>query len=346
MRTFASFAAAVALLFVAEVCQAQDLIFLKDGTVMRGKVTGSDWKVVKVAAETEAGTEDLTISVSRLEPFFYYRVRDKALGDDAPARIQLALYAFDNELYSRSKIQMQRAEAIDPKVVEKFRKETLPPLLEGFAAKVLRSAQRALRNGSTKMAKKYASAILTKAPNTKAAVEASALLEEVQKKIDEKEDAQRAQRRKMAAQTEASEAKVAADKREAVLGPVEKAIDDGQRHNHRGLTTKQTTDAKDAFVQAGGKFEHALKMIATRRKDVTDKETLAHLDSLATQAKQEGVDAYLNAANLLSARGSYKSALTMIHKALAIDPDSSEAKTLRASVSTAGDGWNRRRGRR
>ena len=152
------FVIAIAVLAFAQVSQAQELIFLKDGTVVKGEITASTENSVTAVVNGET----YTVSADKFDPHFYYRVRDKALGNDAKGRIQLALYAIDNNLFFRAKAQFEQAKSIDPKIAEEFKAKQWPKLKEGVGQKLLSAANRAFRNGSNKMAKKYCSLILTK----------------------------------------------------------------------------------------------------------------------------------------------------------------------------------------
>jgi tetratricopeptide (TPR) repeat protein len=329
-------------LAAAGASQASELIFLKDGTVVKGEVTAS----TETSVTAVVGGTTYTVSADKFDPHFFYRVRDKALGNDAAGRIQLAKYAVMNDMFTRAKAQVDQAEAIDPEFVKKFRAEELPKIAEGIAGRLLKAARRAQRAGSTKMAKKYASIILVKFEGTKAEVEAETVLEEVQKTIDDKTAALRAQRAKMAQQLEDAKARLAAAERENVLKPVEKVLDSASRLNHLGLKAKGMTDAKNKFEAAGAKYENALRMVDKRLKNSTDEEATKNLQHLQQEARDGGVQAYLNAANAYSSRGSYQNATKMTNRALALDPNSQEAKSLRASVSTASGGWGFRRGGR
>ncbi len=326
---------AIAVMAFAQVSQAQELIFLKDGTVVKGEITASTENSVTAVVNGET----YTVSADKFDPHFYYRVRDKALGNDAKGRIQLALYAIDNNLFFRAKAQFEQAKSIDPKIAEEFKAKQWPKLKEAVGQKLLSAANRAFRNGSNKMAKKYCSLILTKLDDTKAYAAADDLIDKIQQKIDEKQDARAEQRRKMAAQKEETAEKMSAAKRDSILTPVEKERDAAERINHKGLEAKNLTDAKGKFESAASKFGTALKMIEKRRKDTTDEQTIEALNLLKQECQTGGVQAYLNLANLYSSRGSYQNALKACNQALAIDPNNEEAKSLRAEISTTAGGW-------
>ena len=173
-------------LFAAGAAAKDQLIFLKGGRVFRGEVLKSDWDTFTLKVKHDNGTEETAdVPAEYFEPYFYYTVRDQALGDDAKGRIHLAKLCIENDMFSRAKIQMDRAEAADAAVVADFMKNEFPAIKEGLADKLLSHAKRSLRQGSTKSAKKWASLILTTFEGTAAEPEAEKLLSEVQAKIDE-----------------------------------------------------------------------------------------------------------------------------------------------------------------
>jgi tetratricopeptide (TPR) repeat protein len=88
-----------------------------------------------------------------------------------------------------------------------------------------------------------------------------------------------------------------------------------------------------------------MKMAQEAVKKSPDEQTTKALQEMEAEAKDGAVQAYLNLANAMSARGSYQEGLTYCNHALALDPDNAEIKQIRLTISTT-TGWNRRRGRR
>ena len=339
--------AVLAAILIAPAIYAQDtLIFSREGDVYHGQVLESDAETCTVKIVIDGKESTHKVKAERFDPHFFYQVRDKALGDDVAGRIELAKWAAANGLFSRAKAQMDQCRALDPKAVEEFMKTEFPKIKEGLAAKLMDAANHAFKVGSTTNAKKYASAILTKLQGTSKDAEAEALLTKVQEKIDADQEKKRAQRRKSQATDEKVEANQAAAAREAALGPVEKAIDDAEAANHRGLTGKNISKQKAGFEQAASKYKHAMSLCASHAKSTKDADVLKALEEMSETAKQGAVQAYLNLANAYASRGNYKKGTEYCNQALAVDPNNAEAKAARATISTTTSGWNRRRGRR
>jgi tetratricopeptide (TPR) repeat protein len=338
-------AIAVILGLVATEAMAEQLIHLKGGRFVRGTIVSSTADSVTARHTPEGGVEEtVTVSADYFDPYFFYGVRDKAISS-AKDRIELAKYCVDNEMYSRAKAQMDRARAADPQVVEEFMKTEFPKIKEGLAERLLEAGQRALRRGSTKNAKKYASLILTKFEGTKAEAEAEKFLDQVQATIDEKHAKQRERHRELEERKIKRAAKTEEAQEHRLFAPIDKLMAEGKKANTRGLKAKNSGGARDAFSAAATKYKHAAKRAEAGLKSEKDGEVTKELQNVHAQAIEGAVQAYLNAAHVLSSRGSYKQAVTFCNKALAVDPDNSEAKTARAEFSTASAGWGRR-GRR
>ena len=344
--------ALVALLSCLAVeASADEMIFLKSGGVFQGEILESDWESVKVKLKLEGGTEEtFVLSVDECDPHFYYRVRDKALGNDAAGRIKLAKYAVLHDMFPRAKAQMDHARAIDEKVVDEFMENEYPRIKAGIADRVLKAARRSFQRGSMRNAKKYASLILTQFEDTPAEAEAEKLLDEIQEKIDAdnaKKSASRRRRESAGAARDAAKAEQAAQARDKMLVSVEKLIAEASRINIRGLKTKNLSQARGLFDSAGKKFEQAIKKADQHLAgDVPDEMMTESLGELRSEAVQGGVQAYLNAARALSSRGTYQEAVAFTNRALALDPNNAQALSARATISTTTGGWGVRRGRR
>ncbi|MHC4953537.1 MAG: tetratricopeptide repeat protein [Planctomycetota bacterium] len=338
-------------LFIAAVlgclaahAHADRLIILKGGRVFHGEVTASDAESVTVKrTDGEKEGETIKIPVDDCDPHFFYSVRDKDIGDDAKARIELAKYAVEEEMFSRAKAQMSRARADDPKVVEDFMKNDFPRIKEGLADKLLKAGERALKRGSTKNAKKYASAVLTKFADTKAVPGAKKLLDDIQAKLDAETAKKRKQRRRSEASDEARAERMAEAERHNMLEPVEKLIDQGAEANNRGLTADSDSKVDSAFKSAAAKYEHAVRQVdANLKTNPKDEDVVKALKEMRVTAVEGGVQAYLNLADSLAARGSYSGAKKACDDALKLDPNNADALAAKASISTADDGWSRR----
>ena len=341
--------AIVAILgFLAAGASAADqLIFLKGGRVFHGEVLKSDWKTVTIKRTRDDGGQDtITVPVADCEAYFYYTVRDKAIGDDAKGRIQLAKFCVHNDMFPRAKAQMDRARSIDQSAVDDFMQNEFPKIKEGLAERVLHAGRRALRAGSTKMAKKYASLILTQFEGTTSEPEAEKLLDEVRKKIDAEKARKRAQRRRSQKQAAEIDARQAERERDGLLGPIEKLLDGGATANDLGLRAKNISGARKHFDTAAARYESAVKRADSALKGSHAEDLMQALQEMRADAVRGGVSAYLNAAHSLAARGSFVEATKYTNKALALDPDNAEAKSARAEISTTGGGWGRRRGGR
>ncbi|MHC4846936.1 MAG: hypothetical protein ACYTEG_00600 [Planctomycetota bacterium] len=324
---------------------ADDLIFLTGGRVYHGTVLESTHDWIKCRAKVDGTENEYTVKREEFDPHFFYRVRDKAIGDDAKARIELAKYCVDNDMFSRAKLQMDRARAADEKLVEEFMTNEFPKIRDGLADRILDRGKRALRNGSTKNAKKYASLILTKFEGTPAEAGAEKLLDDVQAKIDAETQKKRAQRRRSQKADDERAAREVEKARDDALGPIEKMMDSASKSFTKGLKAKSVGQSQGPLESAAKKYESVMHQVDKAIKTAPDEETKKHLEEIKAEAKSNGVQAYLSLANGYSSRGTYQKATTYCNKALALDPDNAEAKQTRMTISTT-TGWGGRGGGR
>ncbi|MHC4940281.1 MAG: hypothetical protein ACYTHK_15155 [Planctomycetota bacterium] len=329
---------------IAATATADELIFLKGGQVYHGTVLESTHDWIKCRAKVDGTENEYTVDREEFDPHFFYRVRDKAIGDDAKGRIQLAKYCVDNDMFSRAKIQMDRARAADPAVVEEFMTNEFPKIRDGLADRILERAQKALRRGSTKNAKKYASLVLTKFEGTPAEAGAEKLLDEIQAKLDADEEKKRAQRRRSQKADDERAARQAEAARSQTLDPIEKKMDAASKQFTKGLKARTVGQSQAPLEGAAKKYESAMKAAADAAKSAEDPEMKKHLEEISTEARDSAVQVYLALANGYSSRGTYQKATMYCNKALALDPNNAEAKQARLTISTT-VGWGGR-GRR
>jgi len=340
-------ASILGLLVVDAAAEQEELIHLKGGRFYHGVVLSSTPTTLTGKVKNADGVyETHTVPAEECDDYFFYGVRNRHIGKDAKARIELAKWCVDHDMFSRAKAQMDQARAADPKVVEEFMTNEFPKIKEGLAAKLLKAGQRSLKRSSPKNALKYASLILTKFEGTKAVAGAEKLADEAQSRIDAKQEKQRAHRRRTAEAKEAAKTKTTSDQRDKILAPIEKLIDQGEEHNTRGLKAKGLSDSKGQFETAASRFESAVKRCDTALQGELGETGTKAIQEARANAVAGGISAYLNLAHTYSARGSYKKATDYCNAALALDPNNAEAKSARAQISTTAGGWGMRRGGR
>ena len=326
---------------------AERLVHLKGGRFFNATVVKSTRDSVTLHGTKKDGeVVTITLPAEEFDDYFFYSVRDRAIGHDAKERIHLAKWCVQHEMYSRAKAQMDQARAADETVVEEFMKTEFPKIKEGLAERLLKAGQRALRRGSTKNAKRYASMVLTKFEGTKSDPGAEKLLDDVQKVLDAAEAKRRANTRRVEANKEKEAARREAEARENLLGPVEKLLDEGARHNTLGLKAKNLSQTKTGFEVAAKRYVRAMKTAEASLEGNPDEQTATGLKDMRDQGRQGAISAYLNLAHSYSSRQSFVKANKYTNMALALDPKNQEALSTRADVSTAGGGWSRRWGGR
>lgn len=339
----ASTCAALLLFLSASIAVAQDSILLKNGNSISGKVTASTEDSVTLEYPSEAGSATVTLKANALDPHSFYMIRTAAIGNDAVARAKFAVWCAENGLYSRAKMELERALATDPSIRPEV-EARLPAVRARVAAEVLERAKKSLEAGDLGAAQRDISDILTLAGDTPAAREAEEMLGPLEKKIGDRDAANRAVAyEKMQKQADAA-ARKAEEDRLALVAPIEKRIEEAEKHNMKGLRAARSGTALDNFKDAASEGEKALAAIDDLEKKHADDKALPEvLAPIRSRAVSGAVDAHLNAGSLFLTRSSFQDAMKSANSALALDPGNSAALGLRARIEIAANEDRRRR---
>jgi tetratricopeptide (TPR) repeat protein len=169
------------------MAQAQeDFIMFKDGTTLKGKVLSTTKDSVEFTYESNGKTETDKIPARQLTPHSFYEWRDRDVGNDAQANLDLAVFCAKNEMLTQAVMHHDRARDLDAALVKKFDEEELPALREKIASNLLESARKAVQMNDLVQAEADASLILARFNDTKAGEEARNLIDEVSAKYRER----------------------------------------------------------------------------------------------------------------------------------------------------------------
>jgi hypothetical protein len=345
MRTFTRFLATALLLTAgATALAATEMVMLKDGTTGMAEIVSTAEDSITVRFETPEGTAgETTLRASRLDEHSFYSVRSKHMEQTVENHVKLAIWAAENGLFKRAKHQMDQARKLDPEIDSKI--EARPEIMQGIADRLAAAAKRAYEKGDLEHAYELAQLVATRFKETTwgdKAVEALDKLEAEMAQIEAEESAARERKIEEAAD---EEARAAADARHRALVPIEKRQDAGRRKNSQGLRANNRSTAKRHFEAAAADFQAALRSVeSTRRSAGDDQELLALLDDLEGEMRSDGVNAWINAGNIDLWRDHFNGARDAGEKALAIDPNSSAAKSFMNKVHIAraasGSDWD------
>jgi hypothetical protein len=106
MRKLLGLVAALAVtLAFASPCRADELI-MSDGTSHQCEIISVDETGVVARGKMKSGdVVQLKLPISKLDPHCYYGLRDKSIGaTDGKARLQFAVWAVEQGMFSRAKI--------------------------------------------------------------------------------------------------------------------------------------------------------------------------------------------------------------------------------------------------
>jgi tetratricopeptide (TPR) repeat protein len=342
---FSSAISLALIVLLAPVTLAADEIVLRGGGSGIADVVETTEDSIKIKYIMPDGpTATIGLKAHQLDPHNFYTVRNKHMEKTVENHLKLAKFCIETELFSRAKIQINKAKEIDPEKVDLILDDS--KVREAIAERLLKYIARELKTGDMAEAEKYIHVLLTRLPETKAA-------EIARQNLDKVEEARETRQAKAAADRDAAieakedeqEKKDAKEKSKA-LAPIYKHIDAGEKMSGEALRQKNGSQVKKGMEAAGMHFEAAVRKVEALRKKVGDH---PELDQLEAEAKADAINCYINAGNVDLSKGSYNQADKYARRALSVDQNSAAAKDFQNRV-TAGSamsgGWGRGRGRR
>jgi hypothetical protein len=313
---------------LARPAVAQEEVNLKDGGVIKGRVTEDDGTKIVVALKGEdGGSGTARLTYDQLAPSTIYRLRlVRTPRTDAKAQLELATYAFDNGQWDDARLSYFLAEAADKKEGGKL-KPQLEALVERAAPVAMQMAQKDAEAGRNVSAEQRLSRLLEHLPESPQADKAREMLNAIKTKVmDEREKARKAE-----VEEEVRE------KAQEIMGPLKARYDRAQGMVRDALAnTRKQSAAIQGFRDAIAEFEGLRKDLAQALQDQGPKSDFGrHYASWDKMVKNDIVNTRLNLASLYFVRSSLMDANNEVNAALALVPDSSAALAMRGRLEVA-----------
>jgi hypothetical protein len=307
---------------------AQQEVVLKEGQVIKGRVTEDDGKkiVVRLSLGGEgSGTANYTYE--QLAPSTIYRLRlARTPRDDAKEQLALATYAFDNGQWDDARLSYFLADAADKKQGGTLRPQ-LVALVERAAPVAMERAKKDVEAGRVLAAEQRLGRLLEHLPESPEADKARAMIEEIHKRgMEERE------KRRMAEVAEESR-----DKAKDVVAPIKARYESAHAKEREALAnTRKQTAAIQGFRDAIAEFEGVRKDLTRALVEQGQKSDFAgHYEAWDKMVKNDIVEVRLHLASLYFVRSSLVDAQNEVNAALAIVPESSEALAMRGRLEVA-----------
>lgn len=324
----------VTFLFVAVVlavpAHALDEVIMKDGTIHHAKILSVEDDGITVRFSPKSGGQaQLKVAWRKLDPYFFYNLRNEKAGDDAREHLKLALWAVDAGLFSRAKVQVEKATELDPQLVKDIQEDKLPEIREGIATRILESAERDMKDGNYENAEKKLEALLARMPDTEAGTKAVDVYKTLQSKLADHEAKKEQEDLDRLAEEDRKKEEAIRKKTDPIVKDLKKA----KEYLSNGLTEDSESKALDLLNKAIGKGKTALKGIDKLVKDFPDDaDLLAKAKDTRAKTIAGMVKAHLHRADIYTWRGSTKKAKDEIKKARDLDPDNTDIATAEQRV--------------
>jgi hypothetical protein len=302
-------------------------IKLKNGTVVPGKVTGYDTATKTLSVELEDG-RDVQYTMDQLEARSVYLVNASLIPKkDAKAQLLAANFARDAGLYAQAARHYNEAGKLDPALKPQIDGE-MSSLRRSAAAMCAEKARAAAAKKDFKEAEKWAKVLIEKLPDEPESAQAATALEEYYEKTRATKMA--------AAEAKASEAL----KKDVVQG--KKRYEKMVENTKKGLQARGSSQAKGLFNQALADGKFVLEEIERIEKKYDDSATMERAQEYKKLVTDQMVDVHLSIASLEATQSDYKGAQREVSAALALDPHSEAALSMRARIedyASRGIGW-------
>ncbi len=349
MRSLLSLCAALLVVgMLAAPAFALDDVIMKDGTIHKAQILSVEEDGINVKFSPKSGgMVQMKLKWDRLDTYFFYNLRNEKAGDDAKEHLKLALWCVEAGLFSRAKVQVEKATELDPQLVKDIQAGgKLPEIREGIATRVLESAEADIEDGDFENAEKKLEALLARMPDTEAGTQAAQVYKDMQADYAA---AQAKAEEERVAQMEEEQQKLeeALQKR---VGPIQKDLDKGKEYLSEGLTEDSESKALSLLQKAVGKGEEGIKKIDKLLKDFPDDADLAtKADEVKGRVTAGMVKAYLSRADIYTWRGSLNNARKEIEKARKLDPENPDIFAAEQRIDDRNDqdalelSWQRNR---
>jgi hypothetical protein len=310
--------AAVAFVVSSAALALADTLITSDGTSHNCEIVSvaEDGVVAKGKLKTGESVE-LKVPVARLDVHWFYERRDAAIGDDAKARVKFALWCVENDLFSRAKIQVKKAAAADPKLIEELASGKYAEIREKIAGRILASAEADVAAGKFDTAREKIEILLARLSDTDAgakARDAVRSLDSKQKEADAANDA--------AAKSKLDDAaRKAGEERAKLLAAVDEEYAKGKELATDGLTEDNHGQALDLMEKALHRGEAAMKKLdAIEKEHAADADFMAEVKARRDKTRAGMVKIRIHRADLYIWRGSLPNAKKELDAARALDP--------------------------
>jgi len=313
--------AALALVLLTVPTVASESIKLKNGKVVRGSATAYDGEKQILSFQIDGG-ELMKYPLDQLDGRSVYLVYSSVIPkDNGKGQLQLANLARDAGLFEHAGRRYLYAEQADPKLKPDVERERAKGRSMA-AAFCLKNAKEAAIKGDTKESEKWLNILLDRLPNERQATEAATLVEASY------------------AKTRATkEAKIEAELTEELQREIKKGkasfesmVDDTQK----GLTARNESQSERLWKSALKSGEVVLKecdrLLKEYGTDPRVQEGVAKYRQLTTD---QLIETNLHLASKAMTQSSLKEATRYCNAALALDPRSGEALSMRARVEQA-----------
>lgn len=304
---------------------ADELVMCDQEHVISGEVISSTANTVTFKHMVGDLSDTQTYDVMCIDPHTFYRIRAKAVGNDVKAKVELGRFAATNGLFTMARNQYIQAQKLDKSL--DLTAELAAAKL-GSAQQLLAKARASAEAGKSAEAFRATASIIRRFPNTAVVDEARQLNMRVHEQIVSGREAKMVESEAMHKDKDISR----------VQREIHKASDDYSK----ALQAKSGAETRRGFEKSIKGYGAALKQLnklAEKHmgtKDAEGKMAMAEseITTILNETKASLIDVHVSLGTIYLADTNYQAAIKEANAAIAVDPKSTAAKSLRARIAT------------
>jgi tetratricopeptide (TPR) repeat protein len=311
--------------------QEKQPVLLHSGEIYLVTIDDIDAETLKVRLELDGKPVEATIPRSAIDPYSMYRILRERFDPLAAAdHRKLGEFAREHGLWSIADRELRSAIELDPSLEESLA-DDLRDVENRLVAELVAEAEKRFEEGSNASARRIARFVLNEHAEAKGADSAKKLLREIRSRP--------ARTGSGPDETESEASDTEGDGSRGETGPfarVRRMVEKAENYWTVALVRESGTgEPIDLLERSLSLLDDAKDRNEEILADVQDAKLVRAGNRLDERIRAQRIESHVSLGSLLVIRGSTHDALDHANRALALDPDSSDAKRLRDRIVAA-----------
>ena len=337
LRKLRPFAAAALILSMLAVTASAEVLQLKDGNLVPGRVVSLDESGVTFAPETGG---EMRVAWDRVQPYSRFELWESTLpADDAAGRVALAKWALGEDLYVHARRELLKAKGLGYSGPEKL--EALIAQADKDAADgALADVDELVASGELDKALDRVRSFLKSAPPGPEAERVRARIDDLVKRIEHRDEAEKEADDARSKAAKAGKLQDWIDRNIADAAKRQSAAGDKAAAGFTELSKGNQTRAREALGASETGFQSARTIWRRVKKAAGAGAVAEDCDRQMKECDRRTLEVLIRWGRLEADNKAWKRASPIVDRGLKIDPVNRELLELRGTIDS---NWIRRR---